>query len=141
MDEEYQIMLVEKPTDQVWAVVGGGIDEHNQRLAGAYQGSRVCFVLYSPDQQVAGGVIGDIYWDWFYIDLMYVKDELRGHGYGGRLLSLAEAEARRRGAKNVYLDTFSFQAPEFYAKYGYRVFGELADFPAGHTRYFMTKEL
>jgi len=86
-------------------------------------------------------VIGATYWDWFYINLMWVKDELRGHGYGHRLLTLAEDEARRRGAKNVYLDTFSFQAPDFYKQHGYQVFGELQDFPPGHQRYFLTKHL
>ncbi|MGB7097037.1 MAG: GNAT family N-acetyltransferase, partial [Anaerolineales bacterium] len=78
---------------------------------------------------------------WFYLDLMWIKDDLRGRGYGQRLLTLAEDEARQRGAKNAYLDTFSFQAPDFYKKYGYKVFGELQDFPPGHHRYFMTKKL
>ena len=52
-----------------------------------------------------------------------------------------EEEARQRGAKNSYLDTFSFQAPEFYKRNGYHVFGELQDFPPGHQRYFFTKRL
>jgi GNAT superfamily N-acetyltransferase len=72
---------------------------------------------------------------------MWIREELRGRGYGHRLLASAEDEARRRGAKNAYLDTFSFQAPGFYKKHGYRVFGELHDFPTGHQRYFLTKEL
>ncbi len=86
-------------------------------------------------------MLGETYWDWLYIDLLWVKDELRGRGYGRRLLTLAENEARQRGAKNAYLDTFSFQAPEFYEQLGYEVFGELQDYPAGHQRYFFTKKL
>jgi len=54
---------------------------------------------------------------------------------------MAEVEARKRGARYAYLDTFDFQAPEFYKKYGYEVFGVLEDFPSGHTRYFMKKQL
>jgi ribosomal protein S18 acetylase RimI-like enzyme len=86
-------------------------------------------------------VIGATYWDWFSIDLIWVKEELRGRGYGHRLLTLAENEARQRGAKNAHLDTFSFQAPSFYKQHGYQVFGELADFPPGHQRYFLRKQL
>ena len=56
-------------------------------------------------------------------------------------MEVAEAEARQRGAQNAYLDTFSFQAPDFYKKLGYQVFGELPDFPTGHQRYFLKKEL
>ena len=56
-------------------------------------------------------------------------------------MQTAEAEARNRGVRNVYLDSFSFQAPTFYAKLGYREFGRLKEFPAGHDRVWMTKAL
>jgi len=138
MNKEYKIVYVEKPE---WDVIGQGISEFNEQQAGDDKGKNLCFVLKGPDQVVLGGVIGATYWDWLFINLMWVKDELRGQGYGHQLLTAAEDEARRRGAKNTYLDTFSFQAPEFYKKHGYRVFGELKGFPTGHVRYFMTKEL
>jgi hypothetical protein len=47
----------------------------------------------------------------------------------------------RRGCVGVWLDTFSFQARGFYEKLGYRVFGEVADYPPGHTRHFLKKSL
>ncbi len=59
----------------------------------------------------------------------------------GCACSRAELEARQRGARCAYLDTFSFQAPDFYKKQGYEVFGELRDFPEGHRRYFLRKQL
>ena len=138
MDEEYQIVYVDQPE---WGVIGGGISNYNKQQAGDDEGQNLCFVLRTPDQEVVGGVIGSTHWDWFYINLMWVKEELRGQGYGHRLLTLAEDEARKRGAKNVYLDTFSFQAPDFYKQHGYQVFGELHNFPVGHQRYFLTKQL
>ena len=68
-----------------------------------------------------------------------------GRHAGGRVRAVAglpaEDEARQRGAKNAYLDTFSFQVPDFYKQHGYEVFGELPDFPPGHQRYFMKKQL
>ena len=141
MNENYHILPVEQPDDPVWELVGGGISKFNRHYGGEEQWKRLCFVLYAPDQSVAGGAIGETYWNWFYLSLMFVKEELRGQGYGQQLLALAEEEARRRGARHVYLDTFSFQAPEFYKKCGYEVFGVLEDFPAGHQRYFLKKEL
>lgn len=138
MEMEYQIVSVDQPQ---WDIIGGGISAYNTRHAGDEHAKRLCFVLKGPDQAVVGGVIGITYWDWLYIDLMWIQEELRGHGFGHKLLTLAEEEARGRGAKNVYLDTFSFQAPDFYKKHGYRVFGELQDFPPGHQRYFLTKQL
>ena len=138
MDEEYQIVNVDQPE---WGIIGGGISDYNKQQAGDDKGKNLCFVLKAPDQEFVGGVIGAPSWDWLYIDLMWVKEELRGHGFGHRLLTLAEDEAGQRGAKNAYLDTFSFQSPDFYKKHGYQVFGQLHDFPAGHQRYFLTKQL
>jgi GNAT superfamily N-acetyltransferase len=76
----------------------------------------MCFVIQGPDEEVVGGVIAATQWDWLYIDLMWIQQEFRGHGYGQRLLELAEEKARELGAKNAYLDTFSFQALDFYKK-------------------------
>ncbi len=141
MDEEYNIAYVDNPEQSAWGIIGRGIHHYNQQQAGDNQFQRLCFVLHAPDQEIVGGVIGEIYWGWLYVDLLWVEDELRGHGYGHRLLTLAEGEAQQRGAKNAYLDTFSFQALDFYKKHGYQVFGELNDFPVGHQRYFLTKQL
>lgn len=138
MNEEYQIVFASEPA---WEVIGPAINDYNKEHGGDERSQRLCFVLKGPDDVVVGGVIGIVYWDWLSIDLMWIKEELRGHGYGHRLLTLIEDEARRRGAKNVHLDTFSFQAPDFYKKHGYRVFGELPNFPAGHHRYYLTKQL
>jgi GNAT superfamily N-acetyltransferase len=141
MDGEYRIVYVDKPDNSVWGAVGGGVHNYNVQQAGEPEGKLLCFILYAPDQSIAGGVIGETHWDWFYVNLMWVRDDLRGQGYGHRLLTLAEDEARQRGARNVYLDTFSFQAPDFYKQHGYEVFGQLQDFPHGHHRYFLTKRL
>jgi GNAT superfamily N-acetyltransferase len=141
MEKEYHIAFVEKPEQSAWGIIGRGISEYNRQQAGDTRFQRLCFVLHAPDQEIVGGVIAEVYWDWLYIDLMWVKDALRGRGYGHRLLTRAEDKARQLGARNAYLDTFSFQALDFYQGHGYHVFGELPDFPPGHQRYFLTKQL
>jgi len=141
MDEEYKMVFVDQPDDPIWEAIGGGISRYNKQQAGDDHPQRLCFVLQAPDQTIVGGVIGVIYWDWLSIELMLIKEELRGQGYGHRLLTLIEDEARQRGAKHAHLDTFSFQAPDFYKRCGYAVFGELPDFPQGHKRYYLVKHL
>ena len=138
MNEPYKIVYLERPE---WSVIGGGIHDYNTAQVGQSNEQNLCYVLQGPDQEIIGGVIGSTYWGWFYINLMWVKAEYRGRGYGKSLLRRAEDQARERGAKFAYLDTFSFQAPEFYLKQGYQVFGELEGFPPGHQRYFMKKQL
>ncbi len=141
MEEEYRIVYTDKPGEAEWGAIGPSISEYNIQQAGDDKAKLLCFVIYAPDQTIVGGLIGETHWDWFYVNLLWLKEELRGHGYGHRLLTLAEEEARKRGAKNAYLDTFSFQAPDFYQRHGYQVFGELKDFPTGHQRYYLTKQL
>ena len=138
MDEEYQLSYVEEPE---WEIIGQGIQDYNTQQAGDDQSQRLCFVVRAPDGEIVGGVIGATYWEWLHLDLIWLREEVRGHGYGHRLLTAAEEEARRRGARNAYLDTFSFQAPGFYRDHGYVVFGQLDDFPPGHQRYFLRKPL
>ena len=140
-NRELEIVKVDQADQIPWGVIGGGISEYNNQQAGEDNAQRICFVLQSPGREAVGGVTGVVYWDWFSLDLMLIQEEFRGRGYGHRLLTLAEDEARKRGAKYVHLDTFSFQAPDFYRQHGYEVFGELQDFPAGHQRYYMTKQL
>ncbi|MCB9421225.1 MAG: GNAT family N-acetyltransferase [Ardenticatenaceae bacterium] len=135
---EYKIVAVEEPE---WGIIGKGIRQYNTQQAGDDRYQNLCFVIHGPNQEVLGGIIGATYWEWLYVDLLWIQEELRGRGYGHRLLTLAEEEARQRGATNAYLDTFSFQVPDFYKQHGYEVFGELPDFPPGHQRYFMRKRL
>ena len=138
MAEKFIIKYLDEPA---WGIIGGGISAFNTEMAGDDHGKNLCFVLEDPKGEVLGGVIGMTYWNWLYISLMWLPEELRGKGYGQQLLEMAEKEGRKRGAQYSYLDTFSFQAPGFYQKFGYLEFGRLEDFPPGHTRYFMMKQL
>jgi GNAT superfamily N-acetyltransferase len=88
-----------------------------------------------------GGLAGMSFYDWFYVELVFVPDSLRHHGWGSRLLREAEAEASRRNCVGIWLDTYGFQARHFYEKHGYEVFGVLDDHPRGSQRSFMRKRL
>lgn len=138
MDQNIKIVYQKDP---VWEVIGQGITDFNKEKAGDDHGKNLCFVLKNEQDEILGGVIGMTFWNWLYINLMWIREDLRGHGFGHQLLIAAEEEALKRGSTYAYLDTFSFQAPEFYKKYGYLEFGRLEDFPPGHTRYFLMKNL
>ena len=57
------------------------------------------------------------------------------------MIEAAEREGRARGCRLATLETHSFQAPEFYRKLGWEVFGVLDDYPAGHRKYYLKKSL
>ena len=73
---------------------------------------------------------------WLFLDMLVLAPGARRGGTGRRILTMAEDEARARGCAGVWLDTFGFQAPEFYRRQGYRAFGALADYPAPHGRHW-----
>jgi hypothetical protein len=72
---------------------------------------------------------------------LWVRDDWRGHGYGRQLLAAAEAEAARRGCRQIVLSTHSFQAPGFYLKQGYTIVGQYENYPRGFQQIFLTKNL
>lgn len=90
---------------------------------------------------IVGGLAGSTYWGWLEVEHLWVGEDLRGRGYGSRLLKVAEAEARRRGCARAHLTTYSFQARAFYERLGYRVVGQLDDYPPGGSYYWLRKEL
>ena len=70
-----------------------------------------------------------------------VSKELRGKHIGSELLKAAEDEAVKRGCKYAFVDTFSFQAPEFYTKHGYKDVFALEEYPVSGKRHYYIKEL
>ncbi len=98
-------------------------------------------VVRGDDGEIRGGLWGATGRSWLYVDLLGLPPDLRASGLGSRLLRMAEEEARERGCIGVHLDTFTFQARPFYEKQGYSLFGQVDNYPDGHTRFFMSKRL
>ena len=80
-------------------------------------------------------------WGSFYIALVITPDGARGRGLGTDLMAQAEAEARRQGCREMWLDTFAFQARPFYERLGFEVFGQLDGPAPAFPRWFMKKPL
>ncbi len=78
-------------------------------------------------------------YDWMHVKLLWVKASARKFGYGTKLMKLIEDEAIARKCRGIHLDTFSFQAKDFYLKLGFKIFGEIKDHPKGHDRYYLHK--
>lgn len=99
------------------------------------------FLLKDGQGKTVGGLWGRTAYDWAVIELLFVPEPMRGSGTGRALVGMAEDLARRRGCAGIWLDSFDFQAPGFYLKLGYEIFGTLPDNPKGQRRCFLRKML
>jgi GNAT superfamily N-acetyltransferase len=117
-----------------------GLRAYNAKVAGKIDHQPLTVTLRER-RKIVGGLAGETLFGWLFIVLLWIADEHRGKGFGKSLMETAEEEARRRGARNAYVDTFSFQAPGFYDKLGCRAFARLDDFPAEYHRLWMMKAL
>ncbi len=140
MTDELKISF-EPDNEPAKLFVTNGVDNHNIASTGHAAYYPVAYILKADDGEVLGGLLGSIWGGWLHIKFVWVAEPARGRGHARRLVEAAEAYARKRGCAGANLETFSFQARPLYEKLGYEAFGELKDFPPGHTLYFMKKRL
>lgn len=136
------ITVTDAPDAAAVAVISDALDDFNVEQSGT-DDRRLLAVLVRDLQtnRVVGGLTGRTSLGLLFVDLFHLPAELRGSGLGSEVLRRAEAEGWRRGCRTAVLYTISFQAPGFYEKNGWRVFGEVPCDPPGTTRVFMTKDL
>jgi len=91
------------------------------------------------DGEVLGGIDGASFWDRLHVENLHVEEGFRGQGIGRRLMEMAETLARERGCLGMTVDTFSFQAPGFYPKFGFEKVGEVHGYVKGHSRIYYQK--
>lgn len=135
------VTLEPEPADEVRGAVLAGLRAHNRLYAEPPDFQPLVLSARDRDGQIVAALAGETAWQWLHVISLWVDEAHRGLGLGRRLLRTAEDEARTRGVLRVYLDTLDFQARPFYEREGYVVFGVQDDYPPGHQRFYMRKEL
>lgn len=103
---------------------------------------KIHLVVKNENEEVIGGLLSSLgYFKGLEIYILWIKEGYRKNNLGSLLLTEAENRARELGGYKVMLDTFSFQAKDFYLKNGYKIIGEMKDFPKGHTKTYFYKDL
>jgi ribosomal protein S18 acetylase RimI-like enzyme len=138
--ESYQLIVEDDPDpDHVRQLVAGLVAYNKSRAGGSDH--RPLGVFLRVNGQIIGGATGYTHWQWLYVSHLWLDESARRRGTGRQVMEAMEEAGRGRGCRSAWLDTFSFQALGFYQALGYRLFGELADYPPGHTRHFLWKPL
>jgi GNAT superfamily N-acetyltransferase len=135
------LMLTDAPSQAAQSIIEDGLADYNEQQAGYRDWRELAVLVAGQDEEVCGGLLGRTSLGLLFVDLFYLPPELRRSGAGSRMLRMAEEEAIRRGCVSAVLVTISFQAPEFYARYGWREVGRIPCLPPGTSRVVMTKNL
>lgn len=144
------VEIVAEVDHERFALVEKRLEEYNETRSPALLATRnlpddgdepLQVYALDDDGMLVGGLTGKTWCGWLHIELMWVANQQRGTGLGSRLLRRAETIARERGATHSRVETWEFQAPEFYKRHGYRVVGVIEDYPPGETEYLLTKDL
>ena len=128
-----------KPEDK--KVLVDGMLKHHASSGHERKTSKHNILLKNDKGKVLGGIMLSFLWNGMRIETIWVDGSLRGQQWGKKLMKEAEIEGIKRGCTFAYTDTFSWQAPEFYKKLGYVVYGKINDFPKGNSLTYVYKQL
>lgn len=136
-----RIELTDNPTEEQRQAILQPLIEYNDAQTGGSKSEPFALMVKDQNGEILGGLYGRMIFRWMFIELLSVPEQGRGLGIGSKLMAQAEALAKEKNCYGVWLDTFDFQAPEFYKKLGFSQFGEIVDYPPGHKRHFFQKRL
>lgn len=125
--------------------IGRGLVAYNLERVPMTQGEPFISIsrkIVDESGAILAGCIAEAYcWNVACVDVLWVDERYRGSGLGTALLREVERAAAEENCSLIHLDTFDFQAKDFYIRHGYEVFGVLEDCPEGHCRYYLKKKL
>ncbi|QMW21573.1 GNAT family N-acetyltransferase [Sandaracinobacteroides saxicola] len=134
------IARLNAPSENERAAIVAPLDAFSRARGFPFLPQPLALGLYDGDELV-GGLIGQLNWNWLHIQLLGVPEQLRGQSLGRAPVAQAERDAETFGCTGIWVDTFSFQAPGFYERLGYIRFGELPNYLDAETRIFFRRML
>ena len=121
--------------------IGDLIRSYNRSNREAAESEPLNIYVEDDSGELMAGLVAETFGNWLEIEYLFVKEEFRGQGIGSKLLQQAESEAKNRNCRYVFVNTYHFQAPNFYQKQGYKEVFTLTDYPYTGQRHYYQKDL
>ena len=133
--------LAEPPNPEDSRLLIDAVRSFSHDRTGNARPRTVAYLLRDEQQRIIGGVQGMLWGRSMHIDVLWVDEHHRGQGHGAKLMSAIENYSAEHNHPLIFLETLSFQALPFYQGLGYQIFGELPEISAGHTLFFLKKDV
>jgi GNAT superfamily N-acetyltransferase len=134
-------LAIKEPSLEEKAYLENSINHFNIHLTDIPFNGEIAVLAYDEQDRIIGGANGFQWGDAFTIEFLWLEEQWRGQDIGTQIMDAIEHQAAQRKCIQLYLDTYSFQAIDFYQKRGYEVVGKIENFPTPHTHYFLKKDL
>ena len=136
-----EFVIETDPTPEQVQYLEDRLYEFNSSVTRITDGEGLAIFVRDDEEHIVAGICGNTWGGCCEIRQFWVEESQRRRGLGTKLLGAAEHEARRRGCTQIYLATFTFQAPAFYMKHGFKTLATIDDYPRGHQNLLLRKGL
>ena len=144
MNSDNRLKIINEMTLDDWQVISTNLRNYNIEQSEGLStkpGTSINLTLKTETGPVVGGIRGRTFYKSLTIDHLWIDERFRKMGYGKDLLLKVEDLAKEEGCTSANTSSYSFQAPQFYEKIGYRIVGVFEGYPEGIKKFFLEKKL
>lgn len=138
---QYTINYEENPNPDDVQMLGNAIMENASQKKGMKELDFFAFLIRNEEGQIVGGCNGCNLYGCLFVDQIWVAERLRGKGYGTKLMQATESFGKKSGCNFMTVNTFDWEALNFYKKLGFYVEFERRGFDKNSIFYFLRKNL
>lgn len=137
----YDIKLIENPDPKDVQILNDGIMAYAKQKKGFGPIRFFGFFVRNEANHIVGGCQCDMLYGCLYVGSLWISENLRGQGYGTKLMNHVEKLANDHDFNFIAVNTMDWEALEFYKKLGFKLEFERHGFIENSVFYFLRKNL
>lgn len=134
-----EIEFFEKEPAEVKAFITRGFEDDHLEKTNTVR-KKFAISLKDNNELVAAGR-GSVFGRDLYISELMVSLKHRKKNYGSAVIKEISKHAKKHNCSVIFVDTYDYQAPEFYVKNGFIEIARIDGYRNKHSRIFLKKEV
>lgn len=138
---DYHFEYQEEPIQDDELVLNDGISKEAALKKNMERIKPFRVYIKNAEKIVLGGISGTIIYGSLYVDMLWLKEDLRRQGLGKKLMMIAEKIGRDQQCSFATVNTMDWEALEFYQKLDYEIEFVREGYAKESTMYMLRKKL